>query len=65
MRTQPDTDFILIGAEAQAGTIYVCQPGPDRNTWTAYDLKPGGALTNPRMVSGRSSTNWRGVPEFA
>lgn len=64
MGTKP-CDFILIGSPAEGGTFYVCQPGPDRNTWTAYDIRPSGDLTNPRVVFGQSSTNWRGIPEIA
>ena len=66
MQTTSRHDFILIGSETEGATVYVGEPGPDRSTWTAYDIRPGGARTNPRVVVfGNSSSNWRGMPEIA
>ncbi len=65
METTSRSDFILIGSETEGGTVYICEPGPDRNTWTAYDIRPGGARANPRVVFGGASASWRGVPELA
>ena len=65
MRQQAEFDFILAGSSTGAETFYVCRPGPERNTWLAYDVGPGGQLTNPRVVFGRDeSTGWRGLPEL-
>lgn len=57
-------DFILIGSPDTGGVVYLCKPGNDRNVWTAYDLCPGGELTNPRVVFG-GAANWRGLAESA
>lgn len=65
MRSTTDLNFLLVGSKTRGGTFYVCQPGPDRNIWMAYDMEPGGALSNPRIVFGsESAANWRGMPEF-
>jgi hypothetical protein len=64
MQSTSQNDFILIGSEAEGGTVYVCEPGPDRNTWTAYDIRPGGTRTNPRVVFGKDSSHWRGLLEL-
>ena len=65
--TMMTTDYpsILAGSREKGGVIYICRPGDTRNTWIAYDLEPGGALLNPRVVFGaQSDLGWRGLPEF-
>ena len=64
MQTPSAGEFILIGVVAQGGTVLVCEPSPDRTVWTAYDIEPGGARTNPRVVIGKSTSSWRGMPEL-
>ena len=60
-----DHTFILIGSKPRGGTFYVCRPGPKRNVWTAYDMAPGGELSNPRTVfGGESDDSWRGLPDL-
>ncbi len=63
MQTTSAGEFILIGSATGGGTVFICESAPDRTTWTAYDVGPGGARTNPRVVVANSSSNWRGVPE--
>lgn len=65
MRQSNDNPFILLGSRAKGGVCYICEPGPDRNTWIAYDVAPGGELSNPRVIFGAASAGWRGLPEFA
>jgi hypothetical protein len=64
MQTPSAGEFILIGSATEGGTVFICESGPDRTVWTAYDIQSGGARTNPRVVSGKSAANWRGVPEL-
>ena len=66
MQTTSETDFILVGSRTEGGTVYVCQPGDERNAWLAYDVQAGGELANARVVFGRETdTNWRGLPVLA
>ena len=60
-----DNTFILVGSKPKGGTFYVCRPGRDRNVWMAYDMAPGGELSNPRVVFGAGGdASWRGLPEL-
>ena len=59
-----ETPFILLNSPVPGGARYLCQPGPDRSTWVAYDLDTGGNLANPRVVPAGNSPNWRGLPEI-
>ena len=63
MQTTSAGEFILIGSATEGGTVFICESGPDRTIWTAYDIEPSGARTNPRVVFGNASSHWRGVPE--
>lgn len=56
-------DFVLFGSMTEGELLYVCKPGPDRNTWVSYEVQAGGQLANPRVVFGdEAAGGWRGLP---
>lgn len=56
-------DFVLFGSISEGELLYVCRPGPDRNTWVSYEVQAGGQLANPRVVfGGGDAGGWRGLP---
>jgi len=60
-----ELDFVLVGNAEEGGTVYVCRPGKERNLWMAYDLRPDGRFTNPRVVFGEErEIGWRGLQEL-
>jgi len=62
----PDLDFILLGAADHGRAVYLRQPALGANVWAAYDFRPGGELTNPRLIFGQlRSAGWRGLPEIS
>lgn len=62
MPPRSEVSSIFIGREIHGARVYISQPGPDRTTWTAYDLSAGGELTNPQIVRGGYPASWRGLP---
>lgn len=56
-------DFVLFGSLTEGELLYVCRPGPDRNTWVSYQVRAGGRLADPKIVfGGDEAGGWRGLP---
>ena len=63
MHLPDENHSILVGSKTEGGTYYECRPGEGRNASIAWDVQPGGALANPRVIfGGEAPAIWSGLP---